>query len=172
MRARGSDLLPSRPVIPARPSSLLLVSVLAALTALGAGCRGVGAGPPATRADRFEIAGLDAARVRTRFEALQAAVATEDRAALALQVSFPLRVAGRKVRAAEEMWRDYRAIWTPAVQRVVLAQRFEDLFVNVHGVMIGDGVVWFAGVCADGSPGTACAAPKVLVTAVNPDAAR
>jgi hypothetical protein len=156
----------------ARPSPVRLAAVAALLLALAGGCRGVGAGPPAAPRDRFEIAGLDAARVRTSFEALQAAVASEDRAALALQVSFPLRVAGRKVRTAEEMWREYRSIWTPAVQRVVLAQRFDELFVNVHGVMIGDGVVWLAGVCADASPAGTCADAKVRVTAVNPDAAK
>lgn len=155
------------------PSTSLRLAIAAALLlALGGGCGGVGAGPPSTPRDRFEIAGLDAARVRTSFEALQAAVATEDRAALAVQVSFPLRVAGRKVRTAEEMWLEFRSIWTPAVQRAVLAQRFDALFVNVHGVMIGDGVVWLAGVCADDSPGGTCADPKVRVTAVNPDAAK
>jgi len=122
--------------------------------------------------DRFEIAGLDAVRVRRTLEGLQAAIAAEDRAAVAVYVAFPLRVAGRRVRTPEEMWLGYRSIWTPAVQRTVLAQRFEDLYVTVHGVRIGDGAVWLSGVCDPEPQGEPCPNPRVRVTAVNPDAAR
>lgn len=136
------------------------------------GCARVGAGPPEPARDRFEIAGLDAVRVRKALEGLQEAVANEDRAAVAVHVAFPLRVAGRRVRTPEEMWLGYRSIWTPAVQRTVLAQRFDELFVNVHGVRIGNGVVWLSGVCDSEPQAGSCPNPRVRVTAVNPDAAK
>jgi hypothetical protein len=150
-------------------SSLLLLGC-AVLLVLACGRFGGGrdvAAPPA----RFRIAGLEEAEVRAAFEALQRAVRAEDREAIADLVALPLRVGGGRVRTRDELLREHGTIWTPAVQRAVLAQRFETLFVNAQGVMLGDGVVWLAGVCASGPPREACLDPQVRIIAVNPGVA-
>lgn len=38
---------------------------------------------------------------------------------------------------------------TPDIVSAVTKQKYEDLFVNSHGVMIGNGQVWVNGVCKD-----------------------
>ena len=158
------------------PRSLpaLAVCLLASLLVPGAGCArlGLGGDDRAPRRDRFAIAGLEEAQVRVALERLQRALVAEDADAVAALVSFPLRVGGRRVRTPQEMARDYRAIWTPSLQRLVLAQRVEELFVNVQGVMLGDGAVWLGAVCAPGSARGECRDPQVRVVAVNPELAR
>lgn len=156
-------------MLPLRSPIALAVCLLAL-----AGCARLGFGGEdhAPRRDRFAIAGLEEAQVRVALAELQRALAAEDAAAVAALVSFPLRVGGRRVRTPQEMARDYGAIWTPSLQRLVMAQRVEDLFVNVQGVMLGNGALWLGGVCAPESPRGACRDPQVRVIAVNPELAR
>jgi hypothetical protein len=171
---RARDLVPSAPVIRSRSRSLLLSCLLVLCAAgLGPGCaRFRGSPDVAARPERFRIAGLEEHAVRDAFDAFQRAVRSEDREAIADLVALPLRVGGRRVRTRDELLREHGSIWTPAVQRIVLAQRFDELFVNAQGVMFGNGVVWMAGVCTAGSSPGACSDPRVRVIAVNPGSAR
>lgn len=155
-----------------RPLRSPLALSLCLLALAGCARLGLGGDDPAPRRDRFAIAGLEEAQVRTALAALQRALTAEDADAVAALVSFPLRVGGRRVRTPQEMARDYAAIWTPSLQRLVMAQRVEDLFVNVQGVMLGNGALWLGGVCASGSPAGTCRDPQVRVIAVNPELAR
>ena len=43
--------------------------------------------------------------------------------------------------------RNYRRIFTARVRNAILRQRFEKVFGNYQGVMIGDGAVWFDHTC-------------------------
>lgn len=99
---------------------------------------------------------------------LQKAVAADDRAAVAALVSYPLktRVAGRSVtvRDAGQFVARYGQLLPQKSRDAIAQQKFEALFANSAGVMIGTGQVWFSGVCGDRQ----CQAPVVLVTALNP----
>src|ERR1700733_2268048 len=85
----------------------------------------------------------------------QKAVAEHDSAAVAELVSYPISVAikGRKttVSNAKAFVANYDAIMTPDIVATVKNQKYEDLFVNSHGVMFGTGQVWVNGVCKDNS---------------------
>ena len=84
---------------------------------------------------------------------LQKAVAAHDAAAVAKLVSYPIRVSvnGRKttIRDARAFVARYDAIITPDIAAAVRNQKYEDLFVNSHGVMFGNGQVWINGICKD-----------------------
>ena len=58
----------------------------------------------------------------------------------------------------------YDKIMTPNVQHAVERQEFGDLFVNSDGVMVGNGQLWFTGVCPDAT----CSTHELRVIAFNP----
>lgn len=99
--------------------------------------------------------------------ALQKAVAAADKAAVAGMISYPLKtkVAGKAttLHNAKEFTAHYDALVTPKVAAAVKGQTYAKLFANAEGVMIGDGEVWFSGVCSD----NACTKQTVQVTAIN-----
>lgn len=118
--------------------------------------------------------GLDDDEVTTFLARLKEAVRADDARALASLLSLPLRVnypvKGQRTRvnvvriaSIDRFVRDYPRIFTPHVKTVVLAQPAEKLFRNAQGVMIGDGEVWYAGVCNDRK----CSTHRIGIIAVN-----
>lgn len=95
----------------------------------------------------------DAAPYEAVFTQLQKAVAADDGATVATLVRYPLRVEvdgkRREISNAAAFEKDYPHIMTPAVKQAILAQAFDDVFVNWQGVMIGQGQVWLTGRCLD-----------------------
>lgn len=119
--------------------------------------------------------GLDDEDVATFLAQLQEAVRAEDAKAVAALVNLPLRVnyavRGRRgavnavrITTSERFVRDYARIFTPNVKQAVLGQAPDKLFRNAQGVMIGDGEVWYAGVCQDRK----CTSVHIGIIAVNP----
>ncbi len=104
----------------------------------------------------------DHASYRSFFEKLQKAVADDDKAAVAAMVDYPFqaRINGKsvKIRDAAHFIADYERIMTPRVRHSLAHQRYEDLFANWQGVMVGDGEIWFSAVGASGA---------VRITAIN-----
>jgi hypothetical protein len=84
---------------------------------------------------------------------LQTAVRSNNSRVVLDLASFPLRVNRRggshPYRNRAEAEKDYNRIFTPNVRRVILAQKFDDLFGRDQGVMIGNGEVWFDHICLD-----------------------
>jgi hypothetical protein len=99
---------------------------------------------------------------------LKSEAAAKDWAAIGARVAYPLRVslAGRRVRIrnAVEFAAHSQQILTPKVLAAIQAQTYAGLFANAQGVMIGNGEVWFTGVCPD----TRCSDAPVRITAFNP----
>ena len=95
----------------------------------------------------------DAAPYESVFNELQRSVAAGDRAAVAGLMRYPVRVtiAGKnqKVVDAAAFQRDYDRIVTPALAKLIAEQKFDTLFVNWQGVMLGQGEVWINGTCLD-----------------------
>lgn len=95
----------------------------------------------------------DAAPYESVFNELQHGVAAGDRAAVAGLMRYPVRVtiAGKnqKVADAAAFQRDYDKIVTPALAKLIAEQKFDTLFVNWQGVMLGQGEVWINGTCLD-----------------------
>ena len=84
---------------------------------------------------------------------LQASVAKHDTAAVANLVHYPIKVNPGKhpftVKNQKEFIKDYDRIITPDISDVILKQKYETLFVNTQGAMLGEGEVWITGDCLD-----------------------
>lgn len=100
--------------------------------------------------------------------ALKQAVTAGDKKAVATMVAYPLEatIAGRRVvlRSQDRLVERYDQLFTPAVVAAIAGQRYATLFANADGVMIGDGEVWFNGICGD----AACAEVSVKIIAIQP----
>jgi hypothetical protein len=99
---------------------------------------------------------------------LQSAVGEHARERVAAMVSYPLRTRIKaqslRLHTPAEFLAHYDELLTPKTQHAIAAQSYSDLFSNSQGVMIGQGEVWFGGVCKD----QACSARSVKIIAINP----
>jgi hypothetical protein len=97
----------------------------------------------------------DHIKVHAILTRLQQAVASHNAAAVAVLVHYPIKVnPGKKpfiIKNEKAFIKDYDGIITHDIQDVILKQKYEDLFVNSQGAMIGDGEVWITGFCLDKS---------------------
>lgn len=95
----------------------------------------------------------DADQYETLFNHLQRGVAANDAAAVAALMRYPLNVHvggnKRSVADAATFQRDYSRIITPEIAKVIAEEKFDGLFVNGQGVMLGSGQVWMNGKCLD-----------------------
>lgn len=92
----------------------------------------------------------------------------QDWSTIADQLSYPLtvRISGRRLKfeARGQFLSHVRSILTPRVLQAIAAQRYEDLFANANGVMIGNGEIWYSGICA----GADCNDAPIKITAIKP----
>jgi hypothetical protein len=84
---------------------------------------------------------------------LQQAVAQHNTAAVAALVHYPIKVNPGKhpitIKSPKAFAKDYDSIITHDISDVILKQKYDALFVNSQGVMLGDGEVWITGFCLD-----------------------
>ena len=94
-------------------------------------------------------------KVQQILTTLQQGVAKHDAATVASLVHYPIKVnPGKKpftVKNEKTFIKDYDRIITHDIQDAILKQKYENLFVNSQGAMIGDGEVWITGFCRDKS---------------------
>jgi hypothetical protein len=99
---------------------------------------------------------------------LKSATAAKRWPDVAALIAYPLVVpiAGKKVKIANSalFLAHPDRIFTDKVIAAVQSQTYGSLFANAQGVMIGDGEVWFSGVCRDAQ----CKDPPIKITAINP----
>jgi hypothetical protein len=104
---------------------------------------------------------------QTFFDRLKKAIGSDDRAAVAAMVDYPFhaRIRGKalKIKDASQFIADYDQIMTGKVKTAVAKQTYATLFANAQGIMIGDGEVWFSGICGDDS----CKQQTIKVIAIN-----
>jgi hypothetical protein len=97
----------------------------------------------------------DHVKVHQLLTQLQAAVAKHNAPAVAALVHYPIKVnPGKKpfvVKNEKAFIKDYDGIITHDIQDAIFKQKYENLFVNSQGAMIGDGEVWITGFCRDKS---------------------
>jgi hypothetical protein len=95
----------------------------------------------------------DHVRVHQILTALQQAVAKHNAPAVAALVHYPIKVnPGNRpfvVKNEKAFINDYDRIITHDIQDAIFKQKYENLFVNSEGAMIGDGEVWITGFCRD-----------------------
>jgi hypothetical protein len=97
----------------------------------------------------------DHTKVHQILTELQQAVSKHNPAAVAALVHYPIKVnPGKKpftIKNEKEFIKDYDRIITPDIASAIYKQKYDNLFVNSEGAMIGDGEVWITGFCRDKS---------------------
>jgi hypothetical protein len=133
-------------------SILLIAGALLSPTLLAAQ-----AAPSATAAldKSIDLSVGDHVKVHQILTQLQQAVAKHNAPAVAALVHYPIKVnPGKKpftIKNEKAFIKDYDRIITADIQDAILKQKYEALFVNSQGAMIGDGEVWITGFCRDKS---------------------
>ncbi len=120
--------------------------------------------PPTLQAAQTNLADLnksidlsvgDHVKVQQLLTQLQQAVAKHNAPAVASLVHYPIKVnPGKKpfvVKNEKAFIKDYDRIITQDIAAAIFKQKYENLFVNSQGAMIGDGEVWITGFCRDKS---------------------
>jgi hypothetical protein len=118
--------------------------------------------PPTLHAAQTNIADLnksidlsvgDHVKVQQLLTHLQQSVASHNAAAVAALVHYPIKVnPGKKpfvVKNEKAFIKDYDDIITHDIQDAIFKQKYENLFVNSQGAMIGGGEVWITSFCRD-----------------------
>jgi hypothetical protein len=128
--------------------SLTLISSSLVLTALGA------AQTTPTDLDKsIDLSVGSHVKVEHLLTDLQRSVAQHNPAAVAALIHYPIRVNPGKhpitIKSPKAFVKDYDSIITHDISDVILKQKYEALFVNSQGVMLGDGEVWITGFCLD-----------------------
>ncbi len=147
-----------------------LPNLLVGLVALGVAAGPVlgVAGESAQVDARLDLLFGEHGTYRTFLHELQSAVAEHARGRVAEMVSYPLktRINGEWVRVhtPAQFLAHYDELLTPKIQQAIARQSYGDLFSNSQGVMIGNGELWFSGVCKDDS----CSTRSVKIIAINP----
>ncbi len=92
-------------------------------------------------------------KVQTLLTDLQRSVSQHNAAAVAALVHYPIKVNPGKhpitIKNSKAFIKDYDRIITADIAAAIYKQKYDALFVNSHGVMIGDGEVWITGFCLD-----------------------
>ncbi|GFN32845.1 hypothetical protein [Paenibacillus xylaniclasticus] len=97
----------------------------------------------------YEVAGItDPEAFDQMFAKVQAAIAEDDKAAVAASALYPIRVNYSvnqfdRIDNAEQFIANYDQIITPSVKEALRNQKLDGLFVNANGVMAGAGQMWF-----------------------------
>jgi hypothetical protein len=92
-------------------------------------------------------------KVKTLLTELQRSVSQHNAAAVAALVHYPIKVNPGKhpitIKNPKAFIKDYYRIITPDIAAAIYKQKYDALFVNSQGAMIGDGEVWITGFCLD-----------------------
>jgi hypothetical protein len=84
---------------------------------------------------------------------LQRSVASHNAAAVAALVHYPIKVTSGKhpitIKTPTEFIADYDRIITLDISEAILKQKYDALFVNSQGAMLGEGEVWITSFCLD-----------------------
>ncbi|MGH8025291.1 MAG: hypothetical protein ACREO0_01065 [Pseudoxanthomonas sp.] len=112
----------------------------------------------------------DHAKYKAVIEAYQKAVAEGDKDAVAALIDYPFAamIDGKRtsLKNAASFVQNYDKIVTPAIAKVIEAQKYSELMVNGKGVMFGSGETWINGICKKGSAD--CSEFEVKVVAIQP----
>jgi hypothetical protein len=129
-------------------SLFLIATVLVPITPISAQA------PTPTDHDKsIDLSVGDHTKVHQILTELQQAVSKHNPAAVAALVHYPIKVnPGKKpftIKNEKEFIKDYDRIITPDIASAIYKQKYDNLFVNSEGAMIGDGEVWITGFCRD-----------------------
>jgi alpha-beta hydrolase superfamily lysophospholipase len=97
----------------------------------------------------------DHVKVQQLLTDLQQSVASHNAAGVAALVHYPIKVNPGKrpflVKTPKAFIADYDRILTRDISEAILKQKYDALFVNSQGAMLGEGEVWITSFCLDKS---------------------
>jgi hypothetical protein len=95
----------------------------------------------------------DHVKVQHLLTDLQQSVASHNAAGVAALVHYPIKVNPGKrpfiVKSPKAFIADYDRIITQDISEAILKQKYDALFVNSQGAMLGEGEVWITNFCLD-----------------------
>lgn len=95
----------------------------------------------------------DHVKVQHLLAELQQSVASHNAAGVAALVHYPIKVNPAKrpfvVKSPKAFIADYDRIITQDISEAILKQKYDALFVNSQGAMLGEGEVWITNFCLD-----------------------
>jgi hypothetical protein len=95
----------------------------------------------------------DHVKVQHLLTDLQQSVASHNAAGVAALVHYPIKVNPGKrpfvVKSPKAFIADYDRIITQDISEAILKQKYNALFVNSQGAMLGEGEVWITNFCLD-----------------------
>jgi hypothetical protein len=95
----------------------------------------------------------DHVKVQHLLTDLQQSVASHNAAGVAALVHYPIKVNPGKrpfiVKSPKAFIADYDSIITQDISEAILKQKYDALFVNSQGAMLGEGEVWITNFCLD-----------------------
>jgi hypothetical protein len=95
----------------------------------------------------------DHVRVQHLLTDLQQSVASHNATGVAALVHYPIKVNPGKrpfvVKSPKAFIADYDRIITQDISEAILKQKYDALFVNSQGAMLGEGEVWITNFCLD-----------------------
>ncbi len=89
------------------------------------------------------VAAIQPDAAKAFYEALRGSVGRSEQAAACALLAYPLQHASGVIANAAACVASYDTLFTIPVRRAIGRQRYEELFVNDHGVMLGVGEVFF-----------------------------
>lgn len=103
---------------------------------------------------------------------LKAAAAANDSHKIAAMINYPIaaNVDGKEItlESSHDFLINYEKIFSQRILGAIESQRYSNIFSKYDGIMIGNGEIWFAGICEDNS----CTHEKIRITAINNGQAR
>lgn len=95
----------------------------------------------------------DHVRVQRLLTDLQQSVASHNQAGVAALVHYPIKVNPGNhpitIKSPKAFISHYDSIMTQDISDVILKQKYDSLFVNSQGAMLGEGEVWITSFCLD-----------------------
>ena len=105
------------------------------------------------------------------FTQLKGAILESNITTVAGMVHYPLRVRSNKktlvINNVPEFRQNYKKIINQDVIQSIKDQSFESLTVNNAGVLVGQGKIWFSGICNDARDKNDCEIVDVKVISIN-----
>ena len=130
-----------------------LASLILLASALFAPTRGSAQASPADINKSIDMLVGDHVKVQRLLTDLQQSVASHNAAGVAALVHYPIKVNPGKrpfiVKSPKAFVADYDRIITLDISEAILKQKYDALFVNSQGAMLGEGEVWITSFCLD-----------------------
>jgi hypothetical protein len=130
-----------------------LASLILLASALFAPTPGSAQASPADLNKSIDMLIGDHIKVQHLLTDLQQSVASHNAAGVAALVHYPIKVNPGKrpfvVKSPKAFVADYDRIITQDISEAILKQKYDALFVNSQGAMLGEGEVWITNFCLD-----------------------